>query len=84
MTVANTDSAVSHDRFAELLANHPYLPVGTDVEVTRWEGCDEPWGDPAYITATAPGRELFDAVCDLTADSPDSLAAYVATQLLNG
>ena len=84
MPAEGAKSTVSHHRFAELVANHPYLPASTVVDVSRWEGCDELWGDPVYVTASAPGREMFDAVCDLTADGPDSLAAFVATQLLHG
>jgi hypothetical protein len=58
------------------------LPPGTLVDVDHWFGCDEPWGDPVYVTGTDPhGRPLTDAVADLAAASLDEQAAFVAEQL---
>lgn len=81
-------AATDHDRFAiavrrALVAHDQNRTVR--VEVDEWMGCDEPWGDPVYVTATdATGREYVDAVADLTAAPFDEQVAFVVEQLLHG
>lgn len=55
------------------------------VEVDEWMGCDEPWEDPVYITATdAIGTEYTDAVADLAAAPFYEQVEFVAEQLVRG
>ena len=59
------------------------LPPGTLVDVDEWSGCDEPWGDPVYVTAVDPtgSRDFTDAVADLDAAPAADQAAFLADQL---
>lgn len=43
------------------------LDPHAEVDVSEWMGCDEPWTDPVYVTATDPdgNHEYHDAVADL-------------------
>lgn len=60
-------------------------PPSVRVDVTEWAGCDEPWGDPIYATATDHAeREYHDAVADLDSAPLGEQAAFVTDQLLNG
>lgn len=76
---------VTHDEFEGMLAKE--LPQGTEVEVTTFEGSDEPgWSDPIYVVAYDPNEEIeyYDAVCDLLADTAEKQVKFVLEQLRNG
>ncbi len=60
------------------------LPPRSLVTVSEWVGCDEPsWKRPVYVVAHPPGGALYDAVCDLAADSIEHQAEFVVEQMLH-
>ena len=83
----------SHDASPHRQLEHELvvrLPAGTYVEVEVWEGCDEDWDDPVYVSAWPTPRPadhsspFHGAVCDLAAAPIGNQADFVASQLVDG